>query len=137
MVLTGGPCAGKSTALESIRDHFTKAGFTVLIVPELPTIVAHGGGMSDFPKYGPKERIKFQMELLKFKIYFEDYIAKLGQMGQKPTIILCDRGLVDCAAYMPEDEFQALLDEMGVTWSTMRDRRYDSVIFMNTAALGA
>ncbi len=57
--------------------------------------------MSDFPRYGSQDRIVFQMELLKFKIYFEDYIAKLAEMSKKPTLILCDRGLVDCAAYMP------------------------------------
>jgi hypothetical protein len=31
-------------------------------------------------------------------------------MSKKPTIILCDRGLVDCAAYMTKEEYQALLD---------------------------
>ena len=58
-------------------------------------------------------------------------------MAKKPTLVLCDRGIVDCAAYMTGEEFQALLDESGWTWSMIRDKRYDSVIFMNTAAKGA
>lgn len=58
-------------------------------------------------------------------------------MAHKPTLILCDRGLVDCAAYMSHDEYQGLLDEESWTWSHLRDKRYDSVIFMNTAAKGA
>jgi nicotinamide riboside kinase len=58
-------------------------------------------------------------------------------MAKQPCLILCDRGIVDCAAYMPKDQYQALLDEEGWTWATLRDRRYDSVIFLNTAALGA
>lgn len=103
----------------------------------MPTLVAHGGGLSDFPRYGSKERMKFQLDLMKLKIYFEDYIAQLAEMSKKPTIVLCDRGLVDCAAYMTKEEYQALLDEQGWTWSQLRDKRYDSVIFMNTAAKGA
>lgn len=33
VALTGGPCAGKSTALISIKEYFTKSGFRVLTVP--------------------------------------------------------------------------------------------------------
>jgi hypothetical protein len=58
-------------------------------------------------------------------------------MAHRPTLILCDRGLVDGSAYMSADEYQGLLDEESWTWSHLRDKRYDSVIFMNTAAKGA
>ena len=34
IVVTGGPCAGKSTALSWIQNAFTQKGYTVLIVPE-------------------------------------------------------------------------------------------------------
>jgi hypothetical protein len=108
-----------------------------MVVPEVPTIVAHGGGLKDFYKFNSKERMYFQLDLVKFKIYIEDYIAKLADMAKRPTLILCDRGIVDCAAYMTKEEYQALLDESGWTWSFVRDKRYDSVIFMNTAAKGA
>ena len=47
--------------------------------------------------------MEFQLGMMKFKIYFENYIAKLAEMSNKPVLILCDRGLVDCAAYMPHD----------------------------------
>lgn len=81
-----------------------------MIVPEIPTLVSDGGGMTDFMQYGSADRMKFQLDLMKFKIYFENYIAKLAEMSNKPVLILCDRGLVDCAAYMSHDEYQALLD---------------------------
>jgi len=93
--------------------------------------------LGDFYKYDSQQRIKFQTDLIKYKIYFEDYIAKLAEMSKQPCLILCDRGVVDCAAYMNAEEYQTLLDDEGWTWSNLRDRRYDSVIFMNTAALGA
>ena len=75
--------------------------------------------------------------MMRLKIYLENYIAKLAEMAKQPILILCDRGLVDCAAYMSHDDYQAILDESGWTWSHIRDKRYDSVIFMNTAAKGA
>lgn len=44
---------------------------------------------------------------------------------------------MDGAAYTDENVWQAILDEMG--WSTpqLRDRRYEAVIHMMTAAEGA
>ena len=58
-------------------------------------------------------------------------------MSEQPAIVLCDRGTVDPYAYIPNEEFQAVLDEQGWTLVTLRDRRYDRVIFMNSAAVGA
>ena len=34
IVITGGPCAGKTTALSWIMNSFTEKGYVVLIVPE-------------------------------------------------------------------------------------------------------
>ena len=52
-----------------------------MIVPEVPTIVGVAGGMKDFPKYGSRERMRFQLDLMKYKIYIENYIAKLAAMA--------------------------------------------------------
>ena len=38
IVLTGGPCAGKTTALVRVIEHFNNLGFKVFCVPEVPTI---------------------------------------------------------------------------------------------------
>jgi hypothetical protein len=99
--------------------------------------VGLGGGLSDFGKYNTKDIIQFQTDIIKFKIYFEDYIAKLAEMNKRPCLILCDRGIADCAAYMSKESYQAVLDEEAWTCSGLRDKRYDSVIFLNTAADGA
>lgn len=37
VVITGGPCAGKSTAMSKMVEEFTAHGYTVLIVPETAT----------------------------------------------------------------------------------------------------
>ena len=43
IVLTGGPCAGKTTALVKIIEHFSSRGYKVFTVPEVPTIFLQAG----------------------------------------------------------------------------------------------
>ena len=43
IVLTGGPCAGKSTAMSWIQNAFTERGYKVLFVPETATELITGG----------------------------------------------------------------------------------------------
>ena len=43
IVITGGPCAGKSTAMSWISNAFTQRGYTVLIIPETATELITGG----------------------------------------------------------------------------------------------
>ena len=43
ILLTGGPCAGKTTALAAIKSDLTQLGYKVLEVPEAATILANGG----------------------------------------------------------------------------------------------
>jgi len=41
--LTGGPCAGKTTAIADIKQDLTQLGMKVLVVPEAATILMKGG----------------------------------------------------------------------------------------------
>ena len=43
IVITGGPCAGKSTAMSWIQNAFTQKGYRVLFVPETATELINGG----------------------------------------------------------------------------------------------
>jgi AAA domain len=74
---------------------------------------------------------------MKLQMALEDVFIEIAQTSNKHTIILFDRGVMDGAAYTDENVWQAILDEMG--WSTiqLRDRRYEAVIHMVTAAQGA
>ena len=60
VVLTGGPCAGKSTAIAKISKVFTEKGYEVLVVPETATEIINMGikpfgdnkiNMYDFQKF--------------------------------------------------------------------------------------
>ena len=58
-------------------------------------------------------------------------------MSHSHSILLIDTGVMDGQAYVNEDVWQAILDETG--WSTiqLRDRRYEAVVHLMTAAEGA
>ncbi len=49
--ITGGPCAGKTTSLDRIRQDMSERGYRVFSVPEIPTMVVQAGGMILMSKF--------------------------------------------------------------------------------------
>lgn len=43
--ITGGPCAGKTTALAMLQSDLQQLGFLVLTIPEAATLLMKGGAM--------------------------------------------------------------------------------------------
>lgn len=74
---------------------------------------------------------------MKMQMALEDIFIEIALGNEFPTIVLLDRGVMHGSAHTTEKVWQAVLDETG--WSTiqLRDRRYDAVIHMVTAADGA
>lgn len=83
------------------------------------------------------DAVRFQINVMKMQMSLEDIFIEIALEQDQPTIILCDRGVMDGSAYTSENIWQAILDETG--WSTiqLRDRRYEAVIHLVTAADGA
>jgi hypothetical protein len=137
IVLTGGPCAGKTTALAYISEKCSEKGIKTYIVPEAATLLCKGGFSLDNSAKQPNQVLKFQINLMKIQISLEDIFTEIASMEKVPTLILCDRGVMDGKAYMSKDEWQALLDETGWNTVQLRDKRYDAVLHLVTAADGA
>ena len=133
IVITGGPCAGKTTAMSWIPRHFTKQGYTVLFVPETATELITGG-VAPWTCGTNADYQLCQMELqLKKEALFERAAAT---MPAKKVLIVCDRGTLDNKAYMNNEEFGLVLDQMGSNEVELRDR-YDAVFQLVSAAKGA
>ncbi len=133
IVITGGPCAGKTTALSWIQSNFTKLGYTVLFVPETATELITGGiapwtcgSNADFQKC----QMKLQLE--KEKIFQQG----ASTMPAHKVLIVCDRGTLDNKAYMSPLDFSAVITALGCNEVELRDN-YDAVFHMVTAAKGA
>lgn len=136
IVLTGGPCGGKSTALTHISDRLSSLGFRVFRVPEAATVLITAIGVIP-PLMNPLERSTFEGVVVKTKIALEDTFYALAKSSGRPSVIICDRGTMDTAAYMSEEDWSAMLDEHGWNVVDLRDKRYEAVIHMVTAAIGA
>eukprot|EP00735_Rhodelphis_limneticus_P009854 TRINITY_DN2884_c0_g1::TRINITY_DN2884_c0_g1_i1::g.5185::m.5185 TRINITY_DN2884_c0_g1::TRINITY_DN2884_c0_g1_i1::g.5185 ORF type:complete len:456 (-),score=136.99,sp/Q7K556/TTD14_DROME/38.27/3e-89,AAA_28/PF13521.1/1.9e-25,AAA_17/PF13207.1/0.0014,NTPase_1/PF03266.10/0.024,NTPase_1/PF03266.10/7.9e+02,Thymidylate_kin/PF02223.12/0.022,ArgK/PF03308.11/0.053,AAA_18/PF13238.1/0.12,AAA_19/PF13245.1/0.33 TRINITY_DN2884_c0_g1_i1:270-1637(-) len=135
IALTGGPCAGKTTALTRVTDRLTSLGFRVYKVPEAASMLMTGGA-TPFNLDGYQVLV-FQTQLLKIQMVLEDAYYEYAKASGQRSVIICDRGAMDGSAYMDKSEWQALLDENGWTTVNLRDKRYDAVLHLVTAANGA
>ena len=133
IVLTGGPCAGKTTAMSWIQNHFTKTGYTVLFVPETATELITGGVAPwTCGSNGDYQKCQLQLQLEKERIFRQ----AAATMPANKVLIVCDRGTLDNKAYMSSLEFSAVLSSLGYNEVELRDQ-YDAVFHLVTAAKGA
>lgn len=134
IVLTGGPCAGKTTSLAAIRDYFTEKGFNVYTVPEAATVLFTNGVK---PTDDEDELFDLQKHILGMQVFQQEIFNNLASLSGKPSIVLCDRGHMDSKAFVSEESWWTLLDEVYETEGSLRDAHYDAVVHLVTAADGA
>lgn len=133
VVLTGGPCAGKSTGLAQIERILTERGYKVLVVAETATeLITSGYKIGDEIDAYNFQTILFEKQTAKEKLY--DEISK--KYSSDKIVILYDRGIMDALAFCPKEIMQRIFREHNVTESEIM-ARYDGVIHMVTAADGA
>lgn len=133
IVITGGPCAGKTAAKRGIKTKFEELGYTVLFIPETATELI-SGGVAPRTCGTVLEYQIYQMHLQSEKERIFESAAQ-NMQGDK-FLIVCDRGMADNKAYMTEEEFAAALEHFGWSEVTVRDS-YDAVFHLTTAAKGA
>lgn len=133
IVVTGGPCGGKTTAMSWIQNSFTAMGYDVLFIPESATeIIVAGAPHDKFTVASGLERSIISLQIAKEKIYYD--IAQ--HLRSDKVLIVCDRGVLDCKAFMPDGEFETELSLLGKSFVELRDG-YDAVFHLVTAAKGA
>ena len=133
IVITGGPCAGKSAGFKRIKEEFGALGYTVLFVAETATELILGGVAPDTCKsVAEYEKMQAILQMEKEKVFLK---AAEGMANDK-ILIVCDRGTADIKAYMSEDEFSEVLKGLGKSESELRDD-YDAVFHLVTTAKGA
>lgn len=132
IVLTGGPCAGKTTALTWINNYFSKRGYMVLFVPETATELI-SNGVAPWTCGTNYDYQTFQIRLQKTKEQIYDEAAKT--MKNDKILIVCDRGILDNKAYMKGAEFKKILRDFGTSEVKERDS-YDAVFHLVSAAKG-
>ncbi|MBR6030155.1 MAG: AAA family ATPase [Clostridia bacterium] len=133
IVITGGPCAGKTTAMSWIQNAFTKKGYAVLFVDETATQLISGGAA---PWLSTSAR-DFQLWLLRLQLDKERAFTEIAKtFKNSKVLIVCDRGALDNRAYMSDADFRYVLRSLNTSEVELRDQ-YDAVFHLVTAAKGA
>jgi len=133
IVITGGPCAGKTTAMSWIQNAFSKEGYLVLFVSETATELSSGGAPWKFTRNNKE----YQLQVTKLMLAKEQAFEAVAKtFDEEKVLIVCDRGALDNRAYMSDEDFQYVLDQLGTSEVELRDH-YDAVFHLVTAAKGA
>ena len=138
--MTGGPKGGKTTAIAMLAEKLANMGFKVYQPPSCTKITENGGfttGRANISKMKPDILLKFAIAYIKMVIEFENYFYECAQQDGNPSIILCHKGVMDIKGQMNPDTWEAILNETGWNEVNLRDKRYDVVLHLVTAADGA
>lgn len=135
IVLTGGPCAGKTKVFKAITDYLKENDFYVITVGETATELIKN---KIIPSDNKNHIMLFQDLVLKNQ-YIKENIAETYAKNidnKKPTIILYDRGIMDNRAYLETDEeFEMILENNNLNGFDLLNN-YDLVIdLVSTASL--
>ena len=139
IAITGGPCAGKTSLInkiERIKNLFE--GCLLLLVPEAATILNKGN--MTFHNAGGDST--FQEQILNLQLQLEESarITANGYLKKEPNkkvVVICDRGLLDGAAYFEDQEkFDVILNRRSITREDAL-ARYVAVIHLVSTAVGA
>lgn len=123
IAITGGPSGGKTTLIETLRREF---GQKCTIIPEAASILYRGG----FPRF----RIDIAVEHAQKAIYSTQRELEVLLASIYPgTMIICDRGSLDSAAYWPESSKTSFFEALN-TSEEIELNRYDWVIHLDTAS---
>jgi predicted ATPase len=120
VVLTGGPGAGKTAALEVVSRAFCEH---VVVLPEAASILFRGGfpRRDSLPARRAAQRAIFRVQTELERMVLEE---------RRAAVVLCDRGTLDGVAYWPGDEAE-LLRDVGATREGELTR-YAAVIHLRT-----
>jgi predicted ATPase len=135
IVITGGPCGGKSSAMPFLYERFIEAGYFPILVPEAPTILMNRGHS---PRGGEAQLRAFQERVIDLILEQEEESHQHAmQIAQENPIIIYDRGIMDTKAYTGELLFNEIAKSRGLQVETLLLARYHAVFHMQSAAIGA
>lgn len=128
VVITGGPCSGKTAVLQALPGFLSARGITALFVAEAATDLI----MEGFTPVTSGSAFEFQKRVVAVQLEREDSACKQAQ-ERGIDFVICDRGVCDGAAYLTDDEF------VGALAANNLDRkaglaRYDAVVCLESVA---
>lgn len=124
VALSGGPCSGKTSCIESIKAHYEGKGIPVFVCAESATEVINDGVSRD-------DMLDFELAVATNQIKNENMLDdSISSIEAEKVLAIYDRGLTDCFGYV--DDIAELEKRVGISrvesWS-----RYDAVMILDSA----
>jgi len=133
IVITGGPCAGKTTGLSYIEQELTKMGYKIVFINESATELILNG----LDRGANKTNLDYESNIINLQVKKENlYMEYCKNLPYEKVLLICDRGVMDCKSYMTDYEFDTAINQLGLDKIQVRDN-YDAVFHLVTAAKGA
>lgn len=132
IVLTGGPCSGKTTALAYVSEKLREQGIEVITIEERATKLILNGKT-------PQNLGRYEFHKLLFELQLAEENEKTAIANKMPcdrVVMLSDRGLLDNKAFVTQEEFDRYSSLNGANEDIIRNS-YDAVFHLVTAADGA
>jgi predicted ATPase len=136
IIITGGPCGGKTTAMARLFSFLRERGFEVITCPEAFTLFGSNGMSLDFFGTEGMDSV-IQNSVLDVQLSIEASLERILKGRGKPAVLLCDRGPMDGSAYLSEEKWNKILESRNISVTDLRDTRYNAVFHLVTAADGA
>lgn len=134
VAISGGPCAGKTSVLSYVKEALEREGLCVFVIQEAATDLIRSG--ATYEKCNGA--VGFQTRVLELQLFRENLYLNIADKTTTETndiIILCDRGAVDCLAYLSDDESVCFQEMNRTTFSELLGR-YNAVFYMVSVASG-
>ncbi len=132
IVLTGGPCGGKTSAISVLHEQLSSYGVDVFEVNEQATSLKRSGKTPESMGTYEFHSLLFSNQLAEENAAFE----RAERSEKRKAVVICDRGLLDSCAYAGAGDFAKYSAAYGLNEAKIRNR-YDAVFHMVTAADGA
>ena len=87
ILLTGGPCAGKTTLLAKLQSILDNKGYRVYSVPEAATMMMTAGTNLDSSKESSDYQIALQTSMLKMQMNLEDVFVELAENESYSSLV--------------------------------------------------
>jgi len=133
VVLTGGITAGKSKMLSILESTLADSAIPAAFVRESATQKIAAGYTPDRFGLTAFQHAVFRSQLEAENRAFRRMLPRSRETGL-PVLLICDRGLGDCGAYLPPDTFVTLCRSFDCSRRRLLGR-YQGVLFLDSAAV--
>ena len=129
IVITGGPCSGKTSAVTVLRERLAADGIPAVFVEEAGTDLILNG----ISPITLGSMLPFQTRVAELQLIREAEALEAAKALGPDTLIICDRGICDGRAYLDADEYVIAMADNGLEVDDI-PKRYDAVFCLESTA---